>query len=179
MQEPYLRKVEYSDIQILYEWVNDAETRANSFNSDSISFDVHKQWFEEKLKSDKVLFFMCQTDDKPIGQIRLEILSDTAIIHYSINPVFRGQGFGQKMLILAEKKIVSEYSAIKHLLAEVKSENISSQHIFNKLNYVELTGDSLVRFIKNIIPPPCLKYRFYVNRWPDKISCLCRERLAA
>jgi hypothetical protein len=42
MQEPYLRKVEDSDMQILYEWVNDSATRSNLFNTESIVFDIHK-----------------------------------------------------------------------------------------------------------------------------------------
>jgi len=74
----------------------------------------------------------------------------TAYINYSINPIYRGKGYGYKMLLLSENKIKREYKTINCLIAEVKIENIGSQKIFKKLNYEELHESGLLRYYKNI-----------------------------
>jgi RimJ/RimL family protein N-acetyltransferase len=150
MSNQYLRKVIYSDIDILYEWANDPETRINSFNQSLIPYDTHKKWFEEKLKSNSTLFFIYHNGDENIGQVRFEIDNDKANINYSINPIYRGKGYGYRMLLLLEDKIKREYKTIKCLLAEVKNENIGSQKIFKKLNYEKTKSPEHIKYLKNI-----------------------------
>jgi len=150
MSNLYIRKVVHSDIDILYEWANDPETRRNSFNQTLIPFDTHKKWFEEKLKSNSTLFLIYHCEEENIGQVRFEIDNDNAYINYSINPLYRGKGYGYRMLLLSEDKIKREYKTIKCLLAEIKNDNISSQKIFKKLKYEELHESELIKYIKNI-----------------------------
>jgi len=45
MSNLYFRKVVHSDIDILYEWANDPETRLYSFKQSSIPYDTHKKWY--------------------------------------------------------------------------------------------------------------------------------------
>jgi spore coat polysaccharide biosynthesis protein SpsF len=150
MPKEYLRKVDYSDMELLYRWANDPVTRTNSFHSDPISFEEHKEWFEEKINSPDVSFFIYHYDDHDIGQLRFEFRDNVVMINYSIDPFFRGKGYGHRMIILGDEIIKNEYPAIKSVQAEVKYENKASQHIFRKLNYSEYHEATMIKFIKNI-----------------------------
>jgi RimJ/RimL family protein N-acetyltransferase len=151
MPEEYLRKADYSDMELLFQWANDPETRANSFNSEPILFDDHKHWFSEKINSPNVVFFIYRYEGRDIGQVRLDISDDTAIINYSIDPFFRGKGYGYRMITLTEKEIQNDFPAIKWIQAEIKYENKASQNIFRKLNYVEYHAPDLIKFVKVLI----------------------------
>jgi RimJ/RimL family protein N-acetyltransferase len=148
----YLRRADYSDMELLYQWANDPETRANSISSESIIFDEHKRWFKEKLNDANVLFFIFHDGKQNIGQVRIDIKENTAIINYSIAPSFRGKGYGYRMMRLAEKEIQYNYPAIKWIQAEVKYKNKASQYIFRKLNYTESQDSYIVKFIKALPP---------------------------
>jgi sugar phosphate isomerase/epimerase/RimJ/RimL family protein N-acetyltransferase len=146
----FLRDADYSDMNILYEWANDAETRSNAFSTDLIPFDDHKKWFNEKLSSKNTLIFIYHCGEKNIGQIRFDIENDISIIDYTIAPSMRNQGNGYKMMVLAENKVKFEYPKIKMLVGEVKKENIASQNVFRKLNYNEINQKGCIRFSKPI-----------------------------
>ncbi|MDR1159249.1 MAG: GNAT family N-acetyltransferase [Syntrophomonadaceae bacterium] len=148
MPEEYLRKVDYSDMELLYEWANEPETRTNSFNSALISFQDHKIWFEEKINSPQVLFFIYHYESKDIGQLRLDIKHDAAIITYSVDFLFRGKGHGRRMLTLAERKVQNEYPEIKYFQAQVKYQNNASLSVFRRLNYTEHRETEFIGFVK-------------------------------
>jgi RimJ/RimL family protein N-acetyltransferase len=154
MPEEYLRQVNDSDMELLYRWANDSTTRAHSFDSTPISFVSHQNWFRQKIVSKNVLFFIYHYDNKDIGQIRLDIENDTAIINYTIDSAFRGKGYGYRMMYLVEKKVWDEYPEIKRFQAQVKYKNNASLNIFRKLNYTEYREVNLIRFIKAVITPP-------------------------
>jgi RimJ/RimL family protein N-acetyltransferase len=153
MSKEYLRKVDYSDMELLYRWANDPETRKNSFHPDLIHSQEHKKWFEEKINSPDVLFFIYHYDGHDIGQLRFEFRDNALMINYSIDPSFRGKGHGCQMIVLGEEIIKKEYPVIKLIQAEVKYENKASQSIFRKLNYSEYQETTIIKFIKNIHPP--------------------------
>jgi RimJ/RimL family protein N-acetyltransferase len=150
MNDFYLRKVEFSDIRLLYEWANDPVTRTNAFNSASIPYDTHQDWFLGKLNSPNVLQFIFIENKKNIGQIRFDVENGVAAIDYSIGPEFRGNGYGKVMLAQAESKIKNEYLQIKELYAEVKENNISSVKTFKALCYSENKQDDIIIFKKKI-----------------------------
>lgn len=135
MSEGHLRAVEPEDIDLLYEWANDKETRKNAFSSEYISFETHKLWFANILKSDKVFQFIYYYNNKSVGQIRLDIENDNAYIDYSINHAHRGQGHGKSMLLLTEELVRNQYPNIKNMIAQVKEENKASQKVIESLNY--------------------------------------------
>jgi RimJ/RimL family protein N-acetyltransferase len=151
MLKEYLRKADYSDMELLYKWANNPETRANAFDSNPISFDVHQKWFKEKLVSSDVLFFIYHCDDKDVGQVRLDIKNDVAIIDYSIDFVLRGNGYGHRMMKFVERHIQKKYPEIKFLKAQVKYSNEASLNIFRKLNYTEYREPTSIRFIKFLV----------------------------
>lgn len=118
------------DAELLYEWVNDKEVRQNSFNSDEISWEGHRKWFEKKLEDKNSKIFIFYEEDKPVGQMRLDKINSQWFIDYSIAKEFRGQGYGAKM-VNSIKDTVNE----SPLIAEVKSENKASAKTFEKCGF--------------------------------------------
>ena len=135
MKGLYLRKVEYSDMDLLYKWANDTATRKNSFNSDAISYKDHVRWFNSMMGDDSVLQFIMMNGDTPVGQIRLNINGDEAEIGYSIAEEQRSNGYGHKILQLITDTIFVEYSEINVLSAKVKPDNAVSNRLFQNEVY--------------------------------------------
>jgi RimJ/RimL family protein N-acetyltransferase len=154
MQNAILRKVTSADRDMLFEWANDPVTRANAFNTDTIPYDVHKEWFDKKINAANIVFYIYaeKIGDKEtcIGQIRVDIEDVYALINYSIAPLFRNKGHGSNMVKLMEKHIKSNYSTVELLVAKVKYQNEASQHIFRKLCYEENHKQDFICFSKRI-----------------------------
>lgn len=136
-------------INLLFEWVNDSAVRRNAFNTKKIDYREHTEWFNKMLKDNNTRQYILYKGNQPIGQIRLNINGNTALIDYSISPVFRGHRFGRYILDLAAKKVTDEIPVISKLTGLVKYENIASAKTFencgyrrkNKENYIEFSLD--------------------------------------
>lgn len=135
LRKAYLRKAEWADIDLLFEWVNDSEVRKNSFNTADIEYKEHKKWFEKCMLDDNVDIYICCLDTEPIGQIRLNYSNATAIISYVIAKKCRGQGFGGIIIKLIEAKVVFSRPNTMFLHGSVKLDNIASQRIFEDNGY--------------------------------------------
>ena len=131
----YLRDATQSDMDLLYAWANDPAVRKNSFKSNPIPYEDHIKWFKHIMEDDNVLQFIMMDDEKPVGQIRLNVDGDEAEIGYSIAAECRGKGYGHKILQLAIQKIQAECPQIKKLIAKVKPENTASKKLFESEGY--------------------------------------------
>ena len=135
MSEAYLREATYQDIELLFTWANDPEVRRNSFNPDPISYDGHKRWFENMMNDPEVLQFIIMDEEKPVGQIRLNINGDEAEISYSVVSDCRGKGYGRKMLQLITAEVKKRHPEIKAFVAKVKPGNAASRGLFESEGY--------------------------------------------
>ena len=135
MKNIYLRKVEYSDLDLLFNWANDHVVRENSFNSAPIPYEEHIIWFKRMMEDSSILQFIMMNENNPVGQIRLNIEEDSAEISYSIAFEHRGKGYGQKILQLVQELIRKNRPDIKRLIAKVKPENIASNTLFEREKY--------------------------------------------
>ena len=45
----YLKKVEPTDVDLLYQWANDSEVRKNAFHTEPILYENHVKWFANVL----------------------------------------------------------------------------------------------------------------------------------
>ena len=123
-----LRRCTYSDMDIIYKWINDDEVRNNSFNSDYIEYETHVKWFNEKINSNNIYMYIILNNNKEIGTIRLEKHNSKAIISYLISNEYRGKGYGNKVIDLIKKEAI--INNIDILEAVVKKDNIASRKIF-------------------------------------------------
>ena len=94
-----LRKVTKSDWKILLEWRNDKITRQNSFNSELISINTHKEFIKNTLINTDRNLFILEYNEIPVGTIREDRLDkDEFELSYTISPMYRGKKIGQIMM---------------------------------------------------------------------------------
>ena len=151
-----LRPATSADCDQYFEWANDPEVRANSFNQEPIPHDAHVRWFYQKLDFKDQLWVLtksisntthfgdsgceCECDHIPVGQIRLQQSIDCTEIHYSIAKEHRGQGNGRRMIQMALFEVKTW-----PVIAQVKQTNRASRAIFDKLDFqiIATTSDSI------------------------------------
>ncbi|WP_297517628.1 GNAT family N-acetyltransferase [uncultured Clostridium sp.] len=139
-----LRCVEERNIDLLLEVRNDSEVRKNSFNSEVISKESHKQWFEDRdLQNNK--YYILTDGVYVIGSIYLIKDDNGYNINYAIHRDFRGMGYGKLIITLAEKELGSE-----KIIAKVKKENYISNKIFIELGYTKFSEKGCNIYIKEI-----------------------------
>lgn len=146
----YLRPVELSDAMLLFQWRNEKATRANSLCGEELVYEDHVQWLESVLGTAKAqYFFILMAGLVPVGQIRLAVENETALISYSVDVAHRVCGYGRMILQMAEDKL-REQSVHLTLVGYVKEENIASQRAFASLQYRESHENNLLRYEKVI-----------------------------
>lgn len=128
------RPVSEKDIDLLFRWLNDPETRKMSFSQKPVPFEVHKKWFESVLESRKsVVIIECQEHGKwkAVGQVRLD---EDDEIHISVAPEFRNKGLGTAVL-RSGIDYFSGNTKIKKIYAHIKPDNLRSVKIFKNTGF--------------------------------------------
>ncbi len=130
-----LRSVQQNDCRLLWKWSNAPEVRAVSFCYKSILWEDHVQWFKSKLMNPNCIFYIAiNKNDVPIGQIRYDIENSEAIVSMSIDPNFRNQDYGSRLIKLACKKLFSDFD-VNRINAYIKLSNQASVRAFFKAGF--------------------------------------------
>lgn len=150
-----LREVTGKDIDLLFRWANDPVTRQNAFHTEQIPYETHRAWFVKMLADrDVQKYILCSISNteevQNIGQIRLAIEDGEALIDYSIDPEKRGQGFGSRMILMAEEKLRETRTDVNVCKGQVKLENIASAKVFVKCGYDMDEKEQYLEFTKRI-----------------------------
>lgn len=145
MKELKLRPVTMEDAELILEWRNDADTRANSFQGDIILKDTHMAWLKNKLESKNAKLFMVLDHQEEIGHIRLDILGNIGEISYMVAPEKRGQGYGEALLTLLCRQ---QFTGIEVLVGMVQKKNSASGKCFTKAGFTCLAGGDTDCYIK-------------------------------
>jgi len=61
------------DCELVFSWINDPLVRQNSYNSDTIPFETHKNWFLGKIENPDSFYLIFYFNNIPAGQVRLII----------------------------------------------------------------------------------------------------------
>lgn len=131
----YLRFAEYEDIEDLFEWRNDEDSKKASFNTNEIDIKEHNKWFKESLANpERNIFIICDKHCNKLGQIRFDKKKDRAEIDIIINPKYRNKGIGTLVLTKAPKYYLDNF-AVKKLVGKVKTSNIASLKAFEKAEF--------------------------------------------
>ena len=138
-----LRDVNQEDCRRLFDWANDSSLRHNAINKAIISWDGHKEWFENKLQSNTKMLIL--EGKEAIGQVRFDNIDDHWEIDYSIDEKYRGRGLGADLLRLAlHRHLEIKEHSLDTVIGRVHKDNIPSQKIFEKLEFkLEDTVDHL------------------------------------
>ena len=133
----FLRDARESDMDMLFQWVNDKEVRKSSFQTKDITYEEHQKWFMDMLHREDVRQYIYVLNEEPVGQIRILLTGEEAEISYSIAPKYRCMGYGKRMISALKSAVQEEYPGIRRLVAQVKPENVASQKAFLDCGYYE------------------------------------------
>lgn len=146
-----LRKSNLEDSNILFQLANDFSVRNNSFNNQTIELEEHENWYKSKLKDPKTIIFIAEVFDEFIGQIRIDIDNSSAMISYAICKNHRKKGYGTEILVVLENLVKSAYPEIQELIGRVKYDNIGSQKVLEKLNYIRIDEAKYIEYRKKLV----------------------------
>lgn len=142
-----LRKVNAEDVDLLYEWANDATVRQNAFHTEPILYENHVKWFAKTLADKSVHHYILCDGETPVGQIRLNAVNGVAVIDYSIGAQYRGKGYGSRLLALVKEQIaLDKISDVTKLVGQVKYENHASARAFEKCGFVQKKLDKYIQY---------------------------------
>lgn len=151
-RELNFRKAKESDRDILFEWVNEAETRRQSFQEQRITPEEHDRWFQNVLKDERIQLLILYLSEKPVGSIRFSIEGKNAVLSYSIDRGYRGRGLGKELI-----KMASDYGreslGLSSLRAVTKLDNIASQKVLLENGFLQserLQSEKGLAFSKDI-----------------------------
>lgn len=126
-----IRRATQEDCWLLWEWVNDPQVRAASFNGDAISREDHAAWFARKMHSaDAAIYIAEDLGGVPVGQFRVEWSGDkSAVIDISVAPEKRGSGIATSIIAEGARMALRE-AGLQQLHAYIKPANSPSQRAF-------------------------------------------------
>jgi RimJ/RimL family protein N-acetyltransferase len=133
-----LREVRESDLPLLFEWINDRDTRILSSPFRPVNWLQHKKWMSEILLDKKNIFFIISLDEAPIGAINVTSISaDNKSAEFSIrigDPHQRGQGYGTTAV-----KLLTDFCwkdlGLHRLSLSVLSDNLSAIRSYEKAGF--------------------------------------------
>ena len=137
MSKVIFRKANLSDVNLYFNWSNDPEVRAKSFDSSIIKWEDHVKWFTEKISNPDYFFYIFQNKNLDyIGQVRINKINDKdAVIGVSVCSEQRGMGYGSIILIESCKDFFKLNNSFI-INAYIKNINFSSKNIFEKAGFV-------------------------------------------
>ncbi|MCR8744767.1 GNAT family N-acetyltransferase [Romboutsia lituseburensis] len=137
-----LREANYRDFNLLFNWTNDEQVRKNSFNKEKIDLEIHKMWFNNKLKDKNTKIYIIINDEIEVGVIRLSKENNEYLISYSVDSNYRGRGIGTKAILY-----LNDIMKGKKLVGLVKHENIISSKVFEKAGYNKIIYNDYIKFV--------------------------------
>ncbi len=148
MESIHVREVDFTDIEIIFEWANDPETRQNSHSTDAIEWAEHKKWFSESLRNSNRCLLMCCLADSSVkvGLVRFDIDNESASISYTIAPAMRKKGLAKVCLNYAIQCFKEQNAAIARINAEIKSTNVASQKAMEGVGFEFIRDEGEIGF---------------------------------
>tara|TARA_B100000795_G_scaffold267047_1_gene251194 strand:+ start:937 stop:1377 length:441 start_codon:yes stop_codon:yes gene_type:complete len=136
-----LHKANLRDLAFFFELKTEKNSKKNSLNTKKISLHTHMNWFFKNLSNKKNILLVAKTNKKKIGIVRYDKNEDFTGVSIIVDPTFRGQGLGAKILKKSEKFL--KKGTI--IISKVKKNNKTS----------------LIMFKKNAYKALCLKHKVY------------------
>lgn len=96
-----LRTARPADRGLLFAWANDPSVRKHSFSPEPITWTDHCAWFAGRMSDPRSHMFVMEAAGLPVGQARFDLDDTGAVLDYSIDPAFRGRGWGAALLSIA------------------------------------------------------------------------------
>lgn len=127
------KKATEEDVITVFNWSNDPEVRKNSFQSNPILLQDHKDWYSKKIKDKNAYFLIALIKEEPAGIVRYEIGLDKATIGILVDKKFRGQKMASTILIKSAELYFSNHKL--PIFAYIKKDNLPSVKSFQRAGY--------------------------------------------
>jgi UDP-2,4-diacetamido-2,4,6-trideoxy-beta-L-altropyranose hydrolase len=131
-----LRIADETDLLTTFTLSNDPEVRNVSFNNKEIDFKEHEKWFYEKIGNSSTLFLIAEVKDVFVGQIRFEVQEEGAVVGFSMEKHFRGEGLSYLIMQKAIDNLKVAHPTVKEVFAYIKKVNERSIRYFEQCGYV-------------------------------------------
>lgn len=125
------REIHERDCLKIFEIANDDDVRNNSFNSEKIDLEDHKNWFKNILQENSTKFFVLEYDGDIIGQLRFDFEEIDPVISISLNKKYRGLGLS-KYLLSRGMEYLGNYTKV---IAYIKQDNLKSISFFKAMGF--------------------------------------------
>jgi len=102
----------------------------------ALSFNEHDNWFRKAVSDPNCMFFIIESDSKPVGQIRynLDSIKNYARPSLNITQKMQGKGIG----LIAHRKslpLVKKMRFASKIIGRVLPDNIAAIKIMEKVGY--------------------------------------------
>ena len=138
-----LRAASKEDIEQVYCWQCQPETRKYALTSEKPTWNEHKAWMQKKLESTQDYFYIIQTENTKtsVGVIRLDRIKNAEyLVSIFISPEYFGQGIAKNAL-----SFIDDIHQHVTLCATVMKDNVASQQLFIAANYKRTAKDNFIR----------------------------------
>lgn len=133
-----MRPARMDDAELLWRWANDPDVRGNAFQQEPIPWETHVAWLEGKLASGTSRLWVFSAGDEPVGQVRVDLEGEDAVIDISVASGRRGRGYGRRMLMEAIGRMQAERGPRIRPRAVVLEHNAPSLRLFRACGFREL-----------------------------------------
>lgn len=134
----HVREATVEDAEILFEWICDSVTVANSKSQSAPLYEDHISWLKKTLVNDKQLLQIASCSGEPIGQVRLDIIrKKEALVTVAIAPKMRGEGIATRMYQVCFRQALPwlKKHRIRTVVAQIRPENIASINIHSAIGF--------------------------------------------
>ena len=124
----------------IWEWRNEATTRAMFLNQDLVPWENHQKWYKRVLINKDRHLYVGYTGDILFGMVRFDKCENqdhTYEASINLDPQQRGKGLGKLLLPKAIEHFWNQVADASLILAEIKRENVASKKAFENAGFEE------------------------------------------
>lgn len=144
-----------ADRELLFAWVNDPLTRAQSFSPAPIPWETHCTWLASVLGDPgRLLYLVVAPAEEPVGQVRFDASgAGEAVISIALAPSWRGRGLAASAIRLAMDRARRD-AGIVRVHAYIRPGNRVSRQAFARAGFTEVEetvvrGDAAVHLVSS------------------------------
>ena len=130
----HLRPALPRDSERVLAWRNDPASIRYSRSGSPVAAADHERWFADRLSGSGTLLWIGEVDDRPVGQVRIDVRSTIGLVSIAVAAEERGRGYGIGLLEGLQRTVV-ERLLVRELEAEVHPENEASLRIFERTGF--------------------------------------------
>lgn len=131
-----LRMLEERDLPLTLSWRNNPQTRVYFKNSEEISLESHKAWFDSYCRKNDDYVFIAESKDGIIGQLAVyDILNGTAEVgRFIVSPEMKGLGIMKRSIDIFLSFLMSFFN-LNEIKLEVYKNNENAICLYRSLGF--------------------------------------------